>query len=158
MPHKVSESAVRLGHEPGGVWEKPTFFVALGLLVSVPVLMVCVWLQFKWSEGGHYHGLSAPALQSPKSQPQFAPPEPRLIVTSGQGLGILRTNEETELTSYGWIDRGSNVVRIPIERAMVLIAQRGLPSLNGRQTGESEYDLILERSRQRQGAPIKEAK
>ncbi len=158
MPHEVSPTSVRAGHEPGGVWEKPTFFVALGLLVSVPLCLVCVWLQFQWSEGPRYRGLSAPVLQSPKSQPQYVPPEPRLIITPGQGLAVLLTNEDVELNSYGWIDRGSNILRIPIERAMELIAQRGLPSLNGRQTGASEYELIIERSRQRQGAPIKEAK
>jgi|GEM_PF-2198469 len=158
MPHEVSQASLRLGHEPGGVWNKPTFLVALGFLISVPICMVCVWLQFRWSEGRRYRGLTTPMLQSPKSQPQYVPPEPHLIIAPGQALAALRTNEEAELDTYGWIDRGSNVVRIPIERAMELIAQRGLPSLNGRQTGDSEYELIIERSRQRQGAPIKEAK
>jgi hypothetical protein len=31
------------------------------------------------------------------------------------------------LQSYGWIDQQKGVVRIPIERAMELTAERGLP-------------------------------
>ncbi len=35
-------------------------------------------------------------------------------------------NEEKTLYSYGWVDE-TGTVRIPIERAMDLIVQRGLP-------------------------------
>ncbi len=30
--------------------------------------------------------------------------------------------------SYGWVDQPAGVVRIPIDRAMELLAQRGLPT------------------------------
>ena len=30
--------------------------------------------------------------------------------------------------SYGWVDQQAGVVRIPIDRAMELLAQRGLPT------------------------------
>ncbi len=33
-----------------------------------------------------------------------------------------------KLNSYGWVDRKHGVIRIPIERAMDLVAQRGLPT------------------------------
>jgi hypothetical protein len=39
---------------------------------------------------------------------------------------ILRSQDET-LYSYGWVDEKAGVVRIPIERAMEIVAQRGLP-------------------------------
>ncbi len=35
------------------------------------------------------------------------------------------TDEEKALYSYGWVDEKAGTVRIPIERAMDLIAQRG---------------------------------
>jgi len=35
--------------------------------------------------------------------------------------------QEQELNSYGWVDEKSGVAHIPIERAMQLIVQRGLP-------------------------------
>jgi len=36
-------------------------------------------------------------------------------------------NQEKQLRSYGWVDEKDGVARIPIERAMELIVQRGLP-------------------------------
>jgi hypothetical protein len=31
------------------------------------------------------------------------------------------------LSSYGWLDRNAGVVRIPIDRAMKMTVERGLP-------------------------------
>lgn len=36
-------------------------------------------------------------------------------------------NQEKQLNSYGWVDEKAGVAHIPIERAMELVAQRGLP-------------------------------
>ncbi len=35
--------------------------------------------------------------------------------------------QESQLNSYGWVDEKAGVAHIPIDRAMELIAQRGLP-------------------------------
>jgi hypothetical protein len=59
--------------------------------------------------------------------PQSAFPSPKLEEDErGQLNGIL-LQEENTLYSYGWIDEKAGTVRIPIERAMDLIVQRGLP-------------------------------
>ncbi|MGA8502942.1 MAG: hypothetical protein WB683_15420 [Candidatus Sulfotelmatobacter sp.] len=59
--------------------------------------------------------------------PQSVFPNPRLEENErGQLNGIL-LQEENTLYSYGWVDEKAGTVRIPIERAMDLIAQRGLP-------------------------------
>src|SRR5208337_5654875 len=36
-------------------------------------------------------------------------------------------NQENQLNSYGWVDEKDGVAHIPIERAMELTVQRGLP-------------------------------
>lgn len=36
-------------------------------------------------------------------------------------------NQENQLNSYGWVDEKAGVAHIPIERAMELMVQRGLP-------------------------------
>jgi hypothetical protein len=38
-------------------------------------------------------------------------------------------NQEDQLNSYGWVDREGGMAHIPIERAMQLIVQHGLPVL-----------------------------
>lgn len=54
------------------------------------------------------------------------PPPPR--VQPNQQLQLQRqTTEKLQiLTSYGWVDEAEGIARIPIERAMDLVAERGL--------------------------------
>jgi hypothetical protein len=56
------------------------------------------------------------------------PPEPRLQTDPRDDLANLRRSEDDVLQSYGWIDRGAGIVRIPVEQAMKLTAARGLPT------------------------------
>jgi hypothetical protein len=63
----------------------------------------------------------------PKEYEVKAFPEPRLENDErSQLLGIITAQEQT-LNSYGWADENTKTVRIPIDRAMDLLAQRGLP-------------------------------
>jgi hypothetical protein len=64
---------------------------------------------------------------SPLAQPQ-TPPAPLLQVSSGQDLRDLRAKENTLINSYHWVDQQNGVVGIPVEEAIKLLAQRGLPS------------------------------
>lgn len=59
--------------------------------------------------------------------PQLAPPVPRLQYDEFADLAALRRVEQDRLETYGWVDRDHGVVHIPIEEAMRLIAQRGVP-------------------------------
>jgi hypothetical protein len=55
-------------------------------------------------------------------------PTPRLQVDDGnQDVANLHQREDLLLDHYSWVDQSQGKVRIPIERAMELIAQRGLP-------------------------------
>jgi hypothetical protein len=59
--------------------------------------------------------------------PQSAFPNPKLEEDERGQLNGIITDEERALYSYGWVDEKTGTVHIPIERAMELIAQRGLP-------------------------------
>ncbi len=55
-------------------------------------------------------------------------PTPRLQTDDGnQDLADMHVREALLLDNYSWVDRSQGKVRIPIERAMELIAQHGLP-------------------------------
>ncbi len=56
------------------------------------------------------------------------PPEPRLQTDPLRDLHALRAAEAAALDSYGWVDRSAGIVHIPIDRAIELLAQRGLPA------------------------------
>jgi hypothetical protein len=55
-------------------------------------------------------------------------PTPRVQTDDGnQDVADLHAREDLLLSHYTWVDQSHGKVRIPIERAMELIAQRGLP-------------------------------
>jgi hypothetical protein len=54
-------------------------------------------------------------------------PEPRLETDERNEINSVREHEDEQLNSYGWVDQPAGVVHIPIERAMQLVAERGLP-------------------------------
>lgn len=54
---------------------------------------------------------------------------PMLEVIEGIELRKDLLQQEEQLNSYGWVDQKAGVAHIPIERAMELIAQRGLPTV-----------------------------
>jgi hypothetical protein len=55
-------------------------------------------------------------------------PQPRLETNERLEINDFRLKEEKTLNTYDWIDQNSGIARIPIERAMQLLAQRGLPT------------------------------
>jgi hypothetical protein len=55
------------------------------------------------------------------------PPPPRLQTSNAVELVEHRAREAEVLGGYAWIDRDAGIVRIPIERALELVAERGLP-------------------------------
>jgi hypothetical protein len=56
------------------------------------------------------------------------PAAPRLQQIPSKELFDFRTKENEELNSYGWVDKNAGTVHIPIDDAMLLILERGLPS------------------------------
>ena len=55
------------------------------------------------------------------------PPEPRLEPYPLAPRQKLRAEEDALLTTYGWVDKDRGLARIPIDRAIDLLVQRGLP-------------------------------
>jgi len=54
--------------------------------------------------------------------------EPLLLVNAPKDLAGMRAEENKLLTTYGWTDQEAGRVRIPIDRAMALLLERGLPA------------------------------
>jgi hypothetical protein len=66
-------------------------------------------------------------ISNPDEYLKKAFPDPRLETDERNQLNKESVREEGLLYSYGWIDEKAGTVRIPIERAMDLLVQRGLP-------------------------------
>ena len=71
---------------------------------------------------------SNPEMQNKMGEMMQSFPTPRLQTDDGnQDVADLHAREDLLLENYSWADDAHSKVRIPIERAMELIAQRGLP-------------------------------
>ena len=106
--------------------------IVVGVLLGCALVFIAIFVLM--------HGLKtrepvktagAAIIPTPQTQ-EF--PAPRLEVKPGANLAELRAAEDVDLRTYGWIDRNAGTVRIPIDRAMELIAQRGLPEVGAGQT------------------------
>jgi hypothetical protein len=84
-------------------------------------------------------------------------PQPRLEGDERREINNFREQEEETLNSYGWVDQQAGVVRIPIDRAMQLLAQRGLPTQPQSGTATSA-DVKAGKEQQRQDTSAKPAK
>jgi len=61
------------------------------------------------------------------SGPRELPPAPRLQVKAEEELEIYREKERQRISTYGWVDRTAGTVHMPIEKAMDMVLQRGMP-------------------------------
>jgi hypothetical protein len=95
-----------------------------GLLVAVWLVVLLVYPVF-----GYLRRETPRMPGRVVSQQHFnvMPPEPRIQADPRTDLQDFRAWEEKQLKSYFWVDRAHNVVSIPIDQAMKIIAQRGIP-------------------------------
>jgi hypothetical protein len=85
---------------------------------------------------------------APNAGYNSSPSIPRLQVSPPRDWERFSAAEETQLNTYGWINRTAGVVRLPVERAMQLILKQGLPFhsfTNHHASGPSPYQLMEQR-------------
>ena len=86
-----------------------------------------MWLLFGYFASRESQ-LAAREFPLAAEQQNRLPPEPRLQTNPRQDLADLRRREDAILSTYGWVDKNAGVVRIPIDEAMKLTLERGLPA------------------------------
>jgi len=100
----------------------------IGLLLACIVTAFAMWALFDWffaREDKKNQSNAAAAMM--KERPQL-PPEPRLQAQPKVELRDMHSDEDTILNSYGWIDPNKGIVRIPVDQAIDIVSQKGLPS------------------------------
>lgn len=94
-------------HERRDIDVRGVLVFAAALLVTAVTLHFALWGL-----------LSALGAGRPVPPAEPAPlPEP---------LWKIRSDEDAWLSTYGWVDRNAGIVRIPIDRAIEILLQRGL--------------------------------
>jgi hypothetical protein len=122
-PHLHEAPGNGQGHETGdvNVWAIGKFAFALVAIIAVSlVLLVGLFKYFQMRDQANPTAVNV--------DPTKLFPEPRLQRTPIPDLRTVRADEDRVLNSYGWVDAQKNVVRVPIDVAIDLLAKKGIPS------------------------------
>jgi hypothetical protein len=113
----------RRGHETSDANIRGLIIFGVGLCCLVIAGFLISKGVFHYFVG--HQGLGPPT--SPFENVRMLPPEPRLQVSAPQDLEQYKAAQGETLNSYAWVDQNAGVVRIPIDRAMDILVQKGLP-------------------------------
>lgn len=128
--HEHTDIDVNVGYKFG-------FWLAMAMLISAGI----VYGSFRFFEGQATTADSL-AQKYPLAFERDAP-VPNLQKQPFKDIYALRQNENQKLTSYGWVDKDGGVTRIPIDRAMEVMLQKGFPS---RADGGNALNMVTQDS------------
>ena len=99
-------------------------FTVILLVVSGIISVILWWLLSTWQDQ-----TLVPRVQiSPANVTVQPAPGAFPVVNNSENLAAVVNPALANLNSYGWVDQKAGVVHIPIDRAMTLLLQRGLPA------------------------------
>jgi hypothetical protein len=107
----------------------------LGLAVVSAVVLVLMLVMYKFLD---QRQKDSQPPRHPLSEASQAPPAPRLQVKPEDDLRKFQVREDSLVNAYGWVMKDAGIVRIPVDRAMELVAQRGLPARGEGEMGEAK--------------------
>src|SRR5450759_5462295 len=112
------------GHETTDInaWAVGKFAIGLVIVCVVSIVLLFGLLRFFQSR--------EETSVANTVEPTKLFPQPQLQKTPILDLKAIRAEEDKLLHGYAWVDATKGVVRIPLDRAIEVLAKRGLPSRN----------------------------
>jgi hypothetical protein len=100
-------------------------YAAVGLVAVTAVVHLLIWSLI---QGFNRFDTKRDATPSPMAEANRQPPPsgPRLQTTPALDLAAMRQDEDRRLNRAGWIDQQKGTIRVPIDVAMEVVANRGL--------------------------------
>jgi hypothetical protein len=103
-----------------------------GVLSTGASLVVGLWiatglLYFYFATLNHHRAVVSPPPLPSAVHGHPLPPEPRLQQSPPLEMEGLLARENSLLNHYAWIDKTKGTVAIPLDRAMWIVANRGIP-------------------------------
>jgi hypothetical protein len=120
---QLPDARSHVGHETTDASAYYVGLFALALAVTIALSLLLLYRLFWRLETRAQR--SDPVASPVADEPTV--PEPRLQVDPRAELARLRAEEDEMLRNYQWIDQQHGIVQIPIQRAIDLLSERGLP-------------------------------
>jgi hypothetical protein len=99
------------------------FGIGLSVVLVIAVVVASLLIQYKTVQHAR-QDTPIPQL----AREREATLGTRLQVDPKNELRQMRAAEDAMLNSYGWVDKDAGIVRIPVDRAMEILAKKGLPA------------------------------
>lgn len=112
--------------EPSIAW-KFAIWLGCGILMAASIMYGTFWF---FERGAATRDQATQRYPLAVGQVK-TPPLPHLQTQPFKDLYLLRQHEADQLGSYGWVDKNAGIVRLPIDRAMALVLEHGLPVREG---------------------------
>lgn len=125
IPQGIPDPGTRTGHETS-VMQTRALIISVTALVGI--IATCQVVLALWMRNLNRKDEQAEALYPGRQAievEQF--PQPRLQESPPVDLVRMLRDERARITSYGWVDQKAGIARIPVDRAMDILAQKGLP-------------------------------
>lgn len=103
--------------ETRDVWPGTLLAFVAGLVVFLAVALVALNVIFD----------ARPDWPQPGAAQTSNEASPALQRAPGEDFAAFRQKKEAELAAIGWVDKANGVARIPIQDAMRIVAEKGLP-------------------------------
>ncbi len=118
---------LQTGHEPTTIQVRGILIGIVGLVVVVAVcqLLLALWMRRFNREEQRVNALYP--RRHDIEVDQF--PQPRLQESPPVDLVSMLRAERARTSSYGWVDKEKGIARIPVDRAMDILAEKGLPKV-----------------------------
>lgn len=109
--------------DPGIGYRSAVWLVA-AMLISIAIVYGSFWF-FERQELAIDQRVQQYPLAAGKPK---EPPTPRLQTQPFKDIYLLRRGENEKLERYGWVDKEAGLTHIPIDRAMEVLIERGMPA------------------------------
>jgi hypothetical protein len=141
----MSDEIINHGHqetefEHEDLGSRGVFVFMIGLAVSIVIIYFIIVGMYRFLDNYERSQMAtaSPLVTTKGAMSRVVTQEDMDKTFKDNGAPMLETNErgqlhdflmdqESQLNSYGWVDEKAGVAHIPIERAMELLAQRGVP-------------------------------
>ena len=127
----VSPESVQIGHEGDHVNTRPVyiFLTVVALIVGLSFVVTAV-MQSVVGQGPIYIGLPQEGIAKRAVQPEDRELPEGARARAIRNIELLERQalDKQNLENYSWADKNSNAARVPIDRAIDLFLQKGLPT------------------------------
>ena len=126
----ASKEALAAGHEISEIQPRPilAFLILIAVFSAFCFGIIVIYFRFLAADAAKHSPRPSPLITQGSAR---MPPEPRLQTNAWGDWDTYKADQDLQLGRYAWVNKDSLTVRMPIERAMEVVLQRGLPHREG---------------------------